>query len=186
MGSKQRVVYWDANIFLAWLNNEIASHPKEEMDGIQEQLTLLKKGQLHLATSVITFTEILESGVPTNARETLDKLFQRRNYHKIDVNSRITDISHEIRNYYQHQKAVDGLPTVTTPDAIHLATAIYFDCDTFHTFDEKDDARRGRRALIPLSGNVAGKYPLIIQKPRAMQLYLISPAPTVDDMEQIS
>jgi hypothetical protein len=73
------------------------------------------------------------------------------------------ELSQQLPDYYQRQRAIDGLPTLTTPDAIHLATAIYYGASEFHTFDERDEPRR-RRALLPLSGNVAG-YPLVIIKP---------------------
>ncbi len=73
----------------------------------------------------------------------------------------------EIRDYYQKRKELDDLPTVTTPDAVHLATAILHDVDEMHTFDQNDKPNK-RRALIPLSGNVAG-HKLIICKPELAQ-----------------
>ena len=33
---------------------------------------------------------------------------------------------------------VSDMPTLTTPDAIHVATAIYFGCEKLHTFDQND------------------------------------------------
>jgi hypothetical protein len=87
----------------------------------------------------------------------------------------VMDLAHEIRDYYQvlKKKKMTDLPTVDTPDAIHLATAIIYECGWFFTFDKND--RRGnrpRRALIPLSGNVAGKFKIVICKPDIDQLGL--------------
>jgi PIN domain len=88
----------------------------------------------------------------------------------------IMDLAHEIRDYYQQLKdrGISPLPTVETPDAIHLGTAIHYECLMFYTFDEKDVATgtRPKRALIPLSGNVAGRFPLTICKPKVEALGL--------------
>ncbi len=69
----------------------------------------------------------------------------------------------QYRDYYQQRKTTDNLPTLTTPDAIHLATAIIYRANEFHTFDEHNETRK-RRALLPLNGNVAG-YPIVVCKP---------------------
>ncbi|MCZ7568841.1 MAG: type II toxin-antitoxin system VapC family toxin [Ardenticatenaceae bacterium] len=169
-GNKVRNFYWDACIFIAWLKNEQRSNLMD-MAGINEQVDLFKKGNVQLATSVITLIEVLASGVSPGNRDRLEQLFRRRNYHLIEVNRKIADIAHEIRDYYQQQGGADGLPTIATPDAIHLATAIWYKCDILCTFDAND--KRGRqRGLIPLNQNVAGKYDLVIAKPKPTQLPL--------------
>lgn len=100
----------------------------------------------------------------------MDRLIRPPKVQVKDISSPILDLAREIRNFYQEEKRSGrtNLPTVETPDAIHLATAIYYDCPRMFTFDENDrieGAGRPKRGLIPLSGNVAGRYPLIIQKP---------------------
>ncbi len=58
---------------------------------------------------------------------------------------------------------------------IHLSTAITYECKVLYTFDENDaliTTSRPKRALIPLSGNVAGRYPLLISKPQVQTLGL--------------
>lgn len=171
MSGKKELVYWDACIFLAHLKDEKRADPLD-MAGVREQMIRIDKAEIQLATSVITLTEVLESGVPTDTRNRLGLIFHRRNCHLVEVNMRIAEISHTIRDYYQVEKSKGGLlPTVTTPDAIHLATAIWFGCDRFYTFDEKDEPKK-RRALIPLSPVIAGQYPLIVSKPIPGQLPL--------------
>jgi hypothetical protein len=88
----------------------------------------------------------------------------------------IMDLAAEIRDFYQRLKdsGTSNLPTVDTPDAIHLGTAITYNCSHFYTFDERDipGGSRPKRALIPLSGLIADRYPLIICKPEVQALGL--------------
>jgi PIN domain len=95
---------------------------------------------------------------------------------KIQATAPIMDMAAEIWDYYQRLKDGGGsnLPTVETPDAIHLSTAIHYDCKFFYTFDERDipGGTRPKRGLIPLSGNIDDCYPLIICKPKVDALGL--------------
>jgi predicted nucleic acid-binding protein len=155
------IIYWDTSVFLAWIKNE--SRPNNEMDGVEDVAYKIHKDHVVLITSEITMTEILESTLDDIAKTRFDDLFKRRNCRRVAVDQRVGRLSHDIRNHYQQQKAVDGIATVTTPDAIHLATAILYDVTEFHTFDQNDKPNKSR-ALLPLNGNVAG-HPLTICKP---------------------
>lgn len=141
--------------------NEV--RPNNEMDGVADIADKIQKEHAVLLTSAITDSEILDSTLNDVARQRLQDLFKRRNCQKVAIDDRVIALSSEIRDYYQQRKAVDNLPTLTTPDAIHLAAAIHYGATEFHTFDERNETRK-RRALIPLSGNVAG-HKLIICKP---------------------
>src|SRR5436853_6164062 len=98
-GSKPELVYWDAGIFLAWMTDEQRADPAD-LEGIKEQVKLFSDGKLQLATSVITLTEILESQLPHGARETFEKLFQRRNCHLVNLDRNMASIAHNIRDFY--------------------------------------------------------------------------------------
>ena len=161
MASGKPLIYWDTSVLLAWIKNE--SRPNREMDGVDDVADDIQKNHFILLTSVITDTEVLQSTLSDEAKTKLRDYFKRRNCQMVNADHRITRLSSEIRDYYQQQKKRDGLPSLTTPDAIHLATAIHYTVKEFHTFDERDDPKK-RRALIPLSGNVAG-HNLIICKP---------------------
>lgn len=173
MSGKSNNIYWDACIFLAHLKGEVRADPMD-MPGIHELVKRIDNKELQLITSVLTLAEVLESSLNADARNRFRLLFQRRNVLLIDVTARIAEISHNIRDYYQQRKATDNLPTVGTPDAIHIATAIEYQCDRFYTFDEKDEPRR-RRAIIPLSPVIANQYNLIIEKPAPTQIPLDFP-----------
>ena len=161
-GHNLPLVYWDTCIFLALLKQEQRQDPAD-LEGTNEQSDLFDKGQLQIATSVITIIEVLRSSISQAAGDRFEKLGQRPNFFFVDTTSRIARIAHDIRDYYYNVQ--DGLPPVSTQDSIHLATAIYFGCDKLYTFDEKNKPGKNR-ALIPLSGTIAGHYPLIIEKPR--------------------
>lgn len=155
------IIYWDTCVLLAWIKDE--KRPNNEMDGVNDVANKLYKDHITLLTSDITEGEILASMLSDDAKQKLKDMFKRRNCRSVAADKKVNRLASEIRDYYQQQKAIDGLPTLLLPDAIHLATAILYSADEFHTFDANDDRNR-RRALLPLSGNVAG-YPLKICKP---------------------
>ncbi len=159
--------YWDTCVIIAWLKNE--DREPTEMNGLHDVAEKIDTNKARLITSVLTTAEVLKCTLTNEANQIWENLFQRRNCMMIDTDDRIWKLSNEIRNYYQIQKEQTGLNTVTTPDAIHLATAIIYEADEFHTFDEYNTNKR--RALIPLNGNVAG-HNLIICKPSLPQLSL--------------
>ncbi len=89
---------------------------------------------------------------------------------------KIASVAHDLRDYYQTRKDEYGGKTLSTPDAIHLATGIIYRVTEFHTFDQDGDSKN--LGLLPLSGNV-GSNRLTICKPhaRSPQLDLRKPKP---------
>ena len=156
-------VYLDTCIFISQFNGEIRDDPLERA-GVEELERKISAEEIDIVTSVITFTEVLESGVLPEAREKLERMFWRPNCLYVGVDRQIAEIAHDIRDFYRKKQEIDGLPTVTTPDALHLATAIRRGCPTFYTFD-KNDKQKKSRGLIPLGPMVADKYSLSIEKP---------------------
>jgi hypothetical protein len=119
---------------------------------------------------------VLECKLNEQQQTVMKRLLRPPKIQVKEASAPIMDLAHEIRDYYQRLRN-DGnsnLPTVETPDAIHLSTAIIYECPVFYTFDENDapSGSRPKRALIPLSGNVANRYPLIICKPKVEALGL--------------
>lgn len=159
---RKPVIYWDTSVLLAWIKDEV--RPGREMEGVADVANSIFKGHYTLMTSVMTLTEVLDSSLTTEAKDKFQAIFKRRNCQLVATDHRISALSSSLRDYYQIQKLIDGLPSLGSPDAIHLATAIHNSVVAFHTFDERDQPKK-RRGLIPLSGNVAGKYNLLICKP---------------------
>ncbi len=150
------IYYWDANIFLAWLKNEVRK--PGEMEGLAEVVAIIDRQEATMMTSVLTRTEVLESSLPSQAQNFFNTIFDRPNVVSVDLTAPISNLAHSIRDYYRQNDR-----SLETPDCIHLATAINHKADEFHTFDEDD--------LIPLSGDVAS-HRLIICKPKGIQTLL--------------
>jgi len=161
-----KLIYWDSSIFIAWLKNE--KRPNSEMDGVHECVKDTEVGKIKLITSVITRTEVFETNLSEDVKKSYEKLLNRRNVLLLDQDLRVSNLSREIREYYNRQRDQDGLPGITTPDAIHLATAIHYGAHAFYTFD---NGKKSGRSLLSLNGNVAG-HPLTICKPPIVQFRL--------------
>jgi predicted nucleic acid-binding protein len=164
-----RLIYWDSCLFLAYFKNE--TRPAGEMEGLLDLAKEVDAGKKVLVTSVVTRMEILRSTLTKEQNGKYDLLFKRRNFQEMPIDKRVVALSHDLRDYYQQEKAKDGLATLTTPDSIHLATAIIYKVGCFYTFDGKDKPKKAR-AILPLDGNVAG-HNLSIQKPLAKQTHFL-------------
>ena len=162
------IIYWDSCIFLSYLKGENRPDPLD-MLGVEELVQLIDDEDVDLVTSTISLTEVLASTLPPDAKGKFNSLFGRRNIHLVEVSKEIALIAHELRDYYKNVN--DGMPTITTPDAIHIATAIKMSCSKLYTFDEND--KRKNRALIPLAQPLIGKYQISILKPRASATQLV-------------
>lgn len=176
MPTGKLTVYWDTSVFLAWIKDE--KRPNGEMDGVNYYAEKIAKNEIVLLTSTLINVEILESTLSDEAKYRFHNLFMRRNCIQADPDVRIMQLASKIRDYYQNQKSIDGNKTLSTPDSIHIATAIQYNVAELHTFDENEDSSRRWRALIPLNGMVAGEYSLKICKPATPPLPLFDGKPS--------
>lgn len=168
MTGNKPIIYVDTCVFISMLTGE--QRKGDESQHVAGFAGDLERKDAVAVTSALTRTEILDCTLTDQQRRIMERLIRPPKVQVKDVSAQILDLAREIRDYYQEEKRAGhtNLPTVETPDAIHLATAIYFDCPRMFTFDENDrdeNSGRPKRGLIPLSGNVAGRYPLIIEKP---------------------
>src|SRR5438105_3222795 len=159
MRNNKPLFYWDSCIWLAWLKNE--KRQPGEIDGILDVVDKVDRNQVTLIVSQQVDLEILEAKWPNDAAKIWDEIFKRRNVKKVPVTWSIISLGQQIRNFYQGKiergEAIGK--TVSSMDAVHLATAITYEVDQFHTFD---DGKQGKSmSLISLSGNVAGHSLLI-------------------------
>ena len=168
MPGSNPLYYWDTCLFLAWLKDEERS--RGEMDGVRETIERSRRREVKIMTSVVTLVEVLSGRIPVGMDKLFADLLKRIN--KVGVDSRVATIAHDLRNHY----AQKGGKTLSTTDAIHLATAVLYRVDEFHTFDEDGSSRS--LGLLPLSGDVGG-HKLRICKPVAQnpQLDLRKPKP---------
>jgi predicted nucleic acid-binding protein len=155
----KRKYYWDSCAFIAWLTNE--KRAPGEIEGLEEIVKQIENRTADLFTSEMTKAEVLEGKMTPEERLRFTKLFQRRNVVAVDATGRVFTLAKEIREWNAK---------ISLPDAIHLATAILYDADEFHTTDGSGKRKRGGD-LLPLDGNVAG-HKLRICTPQGQQFTL--------------
>jgi predicted nucleic acid-binding protein len=160
MAGADPVYYWDTCLFLAWIKDE--QRPSGEMDGVREIIDRSKRRQVKIVTSVLTSVEVLQSRLPVGMANLFSGLTKRIT--RLGMDTKVASLAHDIRDYYTVRATEFGGKTLSTPDAIHLATAIIYRVDEFHTFDNESSSKS--LGLLPLSGNVGG-HGLTICKPQA-------------------
>ncbi len=166
MPPRRYLIYWDACIFIAIINKE--KRPNNEMDGIYDCIDNIDKGHVMImALRDLIFDEVelrtLESA------ELFRKIMKRRGVELPSKDVRIERLARELCDYYDNK----GPKPLGDKDSLHLATAIHYRADALYTFD--GGGKGGTVSLLSLSGNVAGKYPLLICKPPVKQMRLFKP-----------
>jgi predicted nucleic acid-binding protein len=162
----KKLYYWDTATFIAWLDGG-KNLAVEVISGLDEIAKEINDNRAFLCTSVITQVEVLQGKLTPEQSTRFDNLFKRRNFSLINVDGRIATRASEIRNYY-NQRGIN----IKTPDATHLATALIYKVDEFHTTDGAGERQRPSD-LLRLNGDVAG-YPLHIRVPVALQPSLLA------------
>lgn len=166
MASGRLIYYWDTAPLIAWITDE--KRDPAEMAGLAEVVEAVDRGHAVLMTSVLWRAEVLDLDLKPMQRRRLDDAFDGQSLIELQIDSRIMDLTSQIRSFQRSSKKKDVIKKVSVPDAIHLASAIHYGASEFHTFDGK---RQGKNpaGLLTLNGNVAG-HRLKICSPHAMQL----------------
>ena len=164
MSDKPTKIYWDACIFIAWLTKD--KRP-EVLAAIDFWAKRIDAKQIILITSSVTRLEVLDCTLSPEQRRLFDKFLFRSNVVVQAPTNPIINIAHDIRDFYKQRKesGIELLDSTSPLDSIHLATAVYHKCDILQTIDEKNESGKGKRGLIPLSGNVADRFDLKISLP---------------------
>jgi len=146
MSGERPLVYWDACIFIAWLDRE----PRKDIsrEDLEYWARLFRDDKARLVTSAVTGLEILESRMERN-REARDEFHRfmrppRGSLHQISPP--VLEMAYTLREHFASLPAPLGRekhPTLSTPDAIHLATAVLEEVDVFHTTDGGNPNRWG-------------------------------------------
>ncbi len=94
--------------------------------------------------------------------EKFRQIFDRENIDAVNVDDRIGILAGEIRGHSIKERP-PGTNAIQFPDALHVATALIYSVNAFHTFDT---------GLLDLDSLGAGRS-LKIEKPNTRQLSLI-------------
>lgn len=168
MSGRRPNIYLDSMVYIHWLSG----HDEPEIvSGIDGLVTACDEGNITIVASTIVQIEVLEFFLDEKDKEQFRGFLNRDNVGVVSVDRGIAEMAHEIRSYY----AATSGPTVSTPDAIHLATAIAYNCEHFYTLDGTGKKKSGRKQdlkLLLIQGKICGKYRLNITVPRKDQLVI--------------
>ncbi len=136
--------YWDSNAFLGFLNNE-----KEKAAACESVLNAAEEGKIDIVTSALTMTEVIkkkgEKPIPKESERKIRDFFEHS-----------WIIVREVDRFVaEHARDLIWAHGLSSPDAIHLATALGLKLSVMDTFDGD---------LIKLSGKL-GNPRLVIGHP---------------------
>jgi predicted nucleic acid-binding protein len=131
-------LYWDSCVFLSIFNAEPTRHPtlRRILDEVRAS-----RGALKICTSTLTLVEVAFVIQEKTQRQLEDRtlavidglLDDRTTIQLIEANRFIMTLARS----YVREAMVNQHP-FKPPDAIHLATAVYAQLGTFHTYNLKD------------------------------------------------
>lgn len=174
--------YWDSAPLIAWITDEQRTDPAE-MAGLAQVVDLVDRNKAVLMTSVLWRAEVLDGDLTPGQKRKLEDAFSSGLIQELSIDTRIMQLVGEIRSFHKLNKVNKAaMSNIRTPDAIHLASAIHYGAEEFHTFDGKTGPGKNSAGLITLNGNVAGRV-LKICAPMADQLILNFGDPGEDDID---
>jgi predicted nucleic acid-binding protein len=153
MKAGKRIIYWDTTCWLAWLNGEGTEvWSASVVEGIKDVVEEAENNKVILFTSTITRAEIFEAKLSQEQKDKYSKLLRRHNVTQVEPSIRVMDRASQIREYHSNQREKRR---ISTPDAIHLATAMLNGADEFQTMDGLRKDGKSRK-LLAISGDVGG------------------------------
>lgn len=140
MPASRRRIYFDANVFLAYVGNEVG-----RADTVQALLDEARRGEIEVVTSVLSIAEVAygaherDHGLTEVGEDAIDQLWTPASpVTLVDVSQAVTRDARMIIREAKKQ----GLSGIRGADAVHLATASMFGCAKLFTYEA--EARRTR------------------------------------------
>lgn len=121
--ARREVIYWDACVFISWLENK-----QDTVDEILPLVEKIESGKAGILVSTLIRLEVLPNKMPHGADQKFgDFLHKKNQIEEVAVDGTVIEAAKEIRVN----------TNMSTPDAIHIATAIIYKVRTFYTYDKK-------------------------------------------------
>src|SRR4051794_11172237 len=124
MPADARRIYFDANVFLAYVGNE-----KGRADTVQSLLDEARRGEIEILTSVLSIAEVAygaherDQGLTEAGEEDIEQLWAPASpITLVDVSQAVT---RNARSLVRRAK-VEGIGGIRSADAVHLASARMF------------------------------------------------------------
>jgi len=163
MAGKHQRIYWDTCIFYALLKEE--KHRAGEPEVIAEQARKFDAGTIQIVTSVITRAEVLQGKLSGPDAQRFTRMMQRSNFLLVDVNHAVADLAAKMRSDYETYTADGKKMLLSTPDAIHIASAAAYHISDFFTLDRRDKRRKNELAMTSVAPQVRKDYGVHIATP---------------------
>jgi len=182
MSGTRDAIYWDTCIFFALLKKE--EHRQGEFDSILKSALAFDAGSLIIVTSAITITELMAGKIDQAQKDRFRQMANRSNFMFVDANDAVCSMASEIREYYFANRIDDLYPT--TPDSIHVASAILSQASALITFDDNNKPKSKELAMskMVIAGKIAEKYPLKICRPEVGETQPSLPLDAPNQIEQ--
>ena len=155
-----RKIYFDSCVFISHLQNGADRQSEGEKNSLISVGAEIREGKIHVITSTITFTEVIRKNGRSAINDFYEYLRSAPETTVVEPSDRICIKAGEIRLSYEVEDNEGQEKKMGTPDAIHLATAITYEVDTFFTFEKR---------LRRLNEKIEG---LKIEKPSTPQMKL--------------
>ncbi len=140
--------YWDSCIFIRYLiDDPKTDKERQQLENIKPLFAAAHRGEILIVVSTLVLAEI-RPREPFNKRhmEIIDDLFYRGrpNVRVVAVTPPIAKCASDLGGLHK---------TLTSPDAVHVATAILEKASVMYTFDgDGDNERRRSQKLLAFNG----------------------------------
>jgi predicted nucleic acid-binding protein len=172
------IIYLDSCIYIAYYRNEVSSYGKSRIDAIAGLLEENENGGTTIVTSSLTICEVIECLKQYKLDKEIEDFRNRFKFglHKLkDVDPKVSERAAMYRHHYRmnpvrRPNRPKPFTNLTTPDAIHLATATLYQCNDFWTFDGQNPTADKHESIKPLwLNNKVGNDSIIITPPSMPQ-----------------
>lgn len=147
---------WDSCIFYTVLKGE--DRRSGELDILHEQITKFNEGNLVIIASTLLLVEVRQSKLNSEKMEKFRQMLDRSNLVLADVSPSIAERAATLRN----ELCNDQGKHLSTPDAIHVATAIELEVEMW-TNDSLDNLNTA--GILSLAEEIKSKYDIVICRP---------------------
>ena len=159
--SQPKRVYWDSCAWIGYINRE-----QEKSAALQEIWLQRQDGIIEIWTSTYSYVEVIyglnDIGDPYPPKENdaiVFSLLESTNVERVQLDVEVAKLARDLkRNHHPILKK--------RPDSIHLATAIYWNCEELHTWDGSD--------LLPLNEKILRRdgiaLKIVAPKPKSQKI----------------
>lgn len=159
MSGKATIIYWDSSAFIALLKEE-KNHGDGVYSALLSQAGAFDRNQIVLAISTVGITEVL-TGLGNEAREQFESMIRRSNFQTIALSDGIARQAARLRRhcYGKEKNGAGEAYILTTPDSIHIVSAMLIKADVLVTLDSENKSVKVDRKEMAMT-KVASHYPV--------------------------